>query len=133
MKRSRFAEDQIIGILKEAEAGAKTVKTHRMTTPPINRSTCYIYGKIAGIDGVAFRATNDSHHEVETASETFAYDVSRRGRIWENAHMLLAPLHDPCWRFAAGALAREQGLSVAMAKSPGGFNFLAFAGGSLPD
>lgn len=133
MKRSRFAEDQIIGILKEAEAGAKTVKTHRMTTPPINRSTCYIDGKIAGIDGVAFRARNDSHHEVETASETFAYDVSRRGRIWENVNVLLAPIHDPCWRFAAGALAREQVLSVAMAKSPGGFNFLAFAGGSLPD
>jgi hypothetical protein len=91
MKRSRFAEDQIIGILKEAEAGAKTVKTHRMTTPPINRSTCYIDGKIAGIDGVAFRATNDSHHEVETASETFAYDVSRRGRIWENVHIPIEP------------------------------------------
>ena len=57
-----------------------------MTTPPIDRSTCFIDSKIAGIEGVAFRETNDPHHEVETASETVAYAVSRRGRISERVH-----------------------------------------------
>ncbi len=52
-----------------------------MMTPPKNRLTYYVGDRIAGIDGFAFRATNNPLHEFEIASETAAYDVSRRGRL----------------------------------------------------
>jgi putative transposase len=45
MKRKRFSEEQIIGILKEAEAGAKTKELCRKHG--ISDATFYIYGLLA--------------------------------------------------------------------------------------
>lgn len=45
MKRSRFTEEQIILILKEQEAGAKTVDVCRKHG--ISDATFYIYGRLS--------------------------------------------------------------------------------------
>jgi hypothetical protein len=63
------------------------VKTHRMMTPTISLSTYYIHCIIAGVGGVAFRATNDPRQVVKTASETVADDVSKRDSGSERFHI----------------------------------------------
>lgn len=45
MKRSRFSEEQIIGILKEQEAGAATADVCRRHG--ISSATFYIYGRLS--------------------------------------------------------------------------------------
>jgi len=45
MKRSRFSEEQIIGILKEQEAGAATAEICRRHG--ISSATFYIYGRLS--------------------------------------------------------------------------------------
>jgi hypothetical protein len=45
MKRSRFSEEQIIGILKEQEAGAPTAEVCRRHG--ISSATFYIYGRLS--------------------------------------------------------------------------------------
>lgn len=45
MKRTRFSEEQIIGVLKEAEAGAKTADLARRHG--VSEATIYIYGRLS--------------------------------------------------------------------------------------
>jgi putative transposase len=45
MKRSRFSEEQIIGILREQEAGAATADVCRKHG--ISNATFYIYGRLS--------------------------------------------------------------------------------------
>lgn len=45
IKRSRFTEEQIIAILREQEAGAKTVEVCRRHG--ISDATFYIYGRLS--------------------------------------------------------------------------------------
>jgi len=45
MKRARFWEEQIIGVLKEAEAGAKTVDLARRHG--VSEATIYIYRRLS--------------------------------------------------------------------------------------
>ena len=45
MKRSRFSEEQIIGVLKEQEAGVKTADLCRKHG--ISPQTFYIYGRLS--------------------------------------------------------------------------------------
>lgn len=45
MKRSRFSEEQIIGILREQEAGAATANVCRKHG--ISSATFYIYGRLS--------------------------------------------------------------------------------------
>ena len=42
MKRKRFTEEHIIGVLKQAEAGAKTADLCRQVCPPPARSLMQI-------------------------------------------------------------------------------------------
>ena len=49
MKRARFTEDQIIGVVKEHEAGAKTADLAR--TPGVSEATLYNWkAKYGGMD-----------------------------------------------------------------------------------
>ena len=45
MKRSRFSEEQIIGILKEQDAGATTADVCRRHG--VSSATFYIYGRLS--------------------------------------------------------------------------------------
>ena len=45
MKRARFTEDQIIAVLREHEAGAKTADVVRKHA--ISAATLYIYGRLS--------------------------------------------------------------------------------------
>ena len=52
MKGSRFSEEQIIGILREHEAGGKTLDLCRRHG--ISDATFYIYGRLPRIKQVRF-------------------------------------------------------------------------------
>ena len=62
MKRKRFSEEQIIGVLKEAEAGAKVREVCRKHG--ISDATCYSWkAKYAGMTVSEARRLRELEHE----------------------------------------------------------------------
>jgi putative transposase len=81
MKGSRFSEEQIIGILLEAEARAKTPEVCRR--PRISDATFYIYGRLPRAR--RFRSCSDDNR-LQTSIRRRHFMVRPNGK---SAHTLL--------------------------------------------
>jgi putative transposase len=90
MKRKRFSEEQIIGILKESEAGAKTKELCRKHG--ISDATFYIYGLLPKRNTWASKRLYRTNAYIYSASSA---DSSVPG--WESRTRTPLQLAGPQW------------------------------------
>jgi len=79
MKRARFTEEQIIGVLKEHEAGAKTADLARKHG--VSEATLYNWkAKYGGMEGSEAKRAEATRGREREAEEAFGRADARRGR-----------------------------------------------------
>src|SRR3546814_18989888 len=86
MKRARFTEEQIIGVLKEVEAGAKTADLARRHG--VSEATIYNwkakYGGLEEYEAQRLRSLEDEHAKLKRLAEGAMLDNAARKNTHEN-------------------------------------------------
>jgi putative transposase len=100
MKRTRFSEEQIIGVVKEGEAGAKTADLARRHG--VSEATIYDWeGKYRGLGGLRGEAASSARgreREAQAAAGGCPNPVPHMLFDWTSGptRALLSACRDPC-------------------------------------
>ena len=97
MKRKRFTEEQIIGVLKEAEAGAKTAE--QAPRHGISEATIYNWkAKHGGMEVSEAKRLRSLEQERQAEAPAGGYDAGQRRAEGSSAQKMYGP-PQPCKHF----------------------------------